>query len=68
MTGSSSELFGHIKGAFTGATRGRAGRFQCADKGTLFLNEAGEIPLHLHAKLLRAIQDQEFEMVGFDKR
>ena len=62
-----SELFGHIKGAFTGATSDRLGRFQSADKGTLFLDEVGEIPLHLQAKLLRAIQDQEFEMVGSDK-
>jgi len=62
-----SELFGHIKGAFTGASSDRPGRFQTAHKGTLFLDEIGEIPLHLQAKLLRAIQDQEFEMVGSDK-
>lgn len=62
-----SELFGHKKGAFTGATSDRPGRFQAADKGTLFLDEVSEIPLHLQAKLLRAIQDQEFEMVGSDK-
>lgn len=62
-----SELFGHIKGAFTGATTDRPGRFQAADKGTLFLDEISEIPLHLQAKLLRAIQDQSFEMVGSDK-
>ncbi len=62
-----SELFGHIKGAFTGASANRLGRFQSANKGTLFLDEVGEIPLHLQAKLLRAIQDQEFEMVGSDK-
>ena len=62
-----SELFGHKKGSFTGATSDRAGRFQAADKGTLFLDEISEIPLHLQAKLLRAIQDQEFEMVGSDK-
>lgn len=62
-----SELFGHIKGAFTGASTDRLGRFQSANKGTLFLDEVGEIPLHLQAKLLRAIQDQEFEMVGSDK-
>ncbi|VAW59727.1 Response regulator of zinc sigma-54-dependent two-component system, partial [hydrothermal vent metagenome] len=62
-----SELFGHIKGAFTGASANRPGRFQSAHKGTLFLDEVGEIPLHLQAKLLRALQDQEFEMVGSDK-
>ncbi len=62
-----SELFGHKKGSFTGATADRAGRFQSADKGTLFLDEISEIPLHLQAKLLRAIQDQELEMVGSDK-
>lgn len=62
-----SELFGHIKGAFTGASSDRPGRFQSAHKGTLFLDEVGEIPLHLQAKLLRVIQDQEFEMVGSDK-
>jgi len=62
-----SELFGHVKGSFTGATQDRAGRFQAAHKGTLFLDEVGEIPLHLQAKLLRAVQDQEFEPVGSDK-
>ncbi|MDH5570193.1 MAG: sigma 54-interacting transcriptional regulator [Gammaproteobacteria bacterium] len=62
-----SELFGHVKGAFTGASSDRLGRFQSANMGTLFLDEVGEIPLHLQAKLLRAIQDQEFEMVGSDK-
>ena len=62
-----SELFGHVKGAFTGASSSRPGRFQSANKGTLFLDEVGEIPLHLQAKLLKAIQDQEFEMVGSDK-
>lgn len=61
-----SELFGHVKGAFTGASKDRAGRFQTAHLGTLFLDEISEIPLHLQAKLLRAIQDQEFEMVGSD--
>lgn len=61
-----SELFGHVKGAFTGATQNRKGRFQAADKGTLFLDEVGEIPLHLQAKLLRAIQDGAFEPVGSD--
>ncbi len=62
-----SELFGHVKGAFTGATSDRQGRFQSAHKGTLFLDEIGEIPIHLQAKLLKAIQDQQFEMVGSDK-
>jgi len=62
-----SELFGHVKGAFTGASSDRLGRFQAANQGTLFLDEVSEIPIHLQAKLLRAIQDQELEMVGSDK-
>lgn len=62
-----SELFGHIKGAFTGASHERVGRFQAAHNGTLFLDEITEMPLHLQAKLLRAVQDQEFEMVGSDE-
>lgn len=61
-----SELFGHIKGSFTGATQDRAGRFQAANGGTLFLDEVSEIPFHLQAKLLKAVQDQAFEMVGSD--
>lgn len=59
-----SELFGHEKGAFTGALARRVGRFELAHQGTLFLDEIGEIPLELQAKLLRAIQEQEFERLG----
>ncbi|MGM0593480.1 MAG: sigma 54-interacting transcriptional regulator [Pseudomonadota bacterium] len=59
-----SEFFGHIKGAFTGAVSDRAGRFELADGGTLFLDEIGEIPLELQGKLLRVLQEQQFERVG----
>jgi transcriptional regulator with GAF, ATPase, and Fis domain len=62
-----SEFFGHIKGAFTGALRDRIGRFQLADKGTLFLDEVGEIPLELQGKLLRVLQEGIFERVGEDR-
>jgi transcriptional regulator with GAF, ATPase, and Fis domain len=61
-----SEFFGHVKGAFTGALRDRAGRFQAADGGTLFLDEIGEIPLESQGKLLRSIQEGQFERVGDD--
>ncbi len=59
-----SELFGYEKGAFTGAVTSKPGRFELADKGTLFLDEIGEIPLNMQVKLLRALQEQEFERVG----
>ncbi len=59
-----SELFGHEKGSFTGAFAQKVGRFELAHQGTLFLDEIGELPLELQPKLLRAIQDQEFERVG----
>jgi len=59
-----SELFGHEKGAFTGAIAHKMGRFELADKGTLFLDEVGDIPLSLQPKLLRVLQEQEFERLG----
>ena len=61
-----SEFFGHVKGAFTGAVRDRIGRFQLADGGTIFLDEISEIPLELQGKLLRVLQESEFERVGDD--
>jgi PAS domain S-box-containing protein len=62
-----SEFFGHIKGAFTGAIKNRAGRFELADGGTIFLDEVGEIPLELQSKLLRVLQEGQFERVGEEK-
>lgn len=62
-----SEFFGHVRGAFTGAVKDRTGRFQLADGGTLFLDEVGEIPLQLQGKLLRVLQEGEFEKVGEDR-
>lgn len=62
-----SEFFGHARGAFTGALRDRAGRFEIADGGTLFMDEVGEIPLDLQSKLLRVLQEGELERVGEDR-
>src|SRR5207248_10420422 len=62
-----SELFGHEKGAFTGAIMQKVGRFELADKGTLFLDEVGDVPLELQPKLLRVLQEQEFERLGGTK-
>ncbi|MEN1280166.1 sigma 54-interacting transcriptional regulator, partial [Pseudomonas aeruginosa] len=62
-----SELFGHVKGAFTGAISNRSGKFEMADNGTLFLDEIGELSLALQAKLLRVLQYGDIQRVGDDR-
>jgi transcriptional regulator with GAF, ATPase, and Fis domain len=62
-----SEFFGHVKGAFTGAVKDRAGRFEAAEGGTLFLDEIGEVPLEMQSKLLRVLQEKRYERVGDDR-
>jgi PAS domain S-box-containing protein len=63
-----SELFGHEKGSFTGATTQKKGKFELADRGTIFLDEVGELPIEMQVKLLRVLQEQEFERVGGSKK
>jgi transcriptional regulator with GAF, ATPase, and Fis domain len=62
-----SEFFGHVKGAFTGAIKDRAGRFETAEGGTLFLDEIGEVPMEMQGKLLRVLQEKHYERVGEDR-
>ena len=64
MVGVDSQLFGHVRGAFTGATEMRPGLFECPDGGTVFLDEVGETSLAMQAKLLRVIQNREVQRVG----
>ena len=62
-----SEFFGHVRGSFTGAAKDRAGRFETAEGGTIFLDEVGEIPLDIQNKLLRVLQEKRYERVGDDR-